>query len=86
MVAPVPDPFAAFDAHVRARQQEYVDELCALIRLPTVSAQRSGIDETARVVLDRSKRAGFNATAERASGGRNPLTGNDAFDVAPDIA
>ena len=44
MVRPVPDPFAAFDAYVRARQQEYVDELGALVRLPTVSAQRQGID------------------------------------------
>src|SRR6266542_4580629 len=55
----VPDPFAAFDAHVRARQQEYLDELSALIRMPTVSAQKTAIEETARVVLDRTIRAGF---------------------------
>jgi len=31
MVRPVPDPFAAFDAHVRARRQEFLDELGALV-------------------------------------------------------
>jgi len=72
MVRPMPDPFAAFDAHVRARQQEYVDELCALLRLPTVSAQKTAIDETARAVLERATVAGFAATAERVSDG--PLT------------
>ena len=43
----MPDVFAAFDAHVREREREYVDELSALVRLPTVSAQRSAIAETA---------------------------------------
>jgi acetylornithine deacetylase/succinyl-diaminopimelate desuccinylase-like protein len=94
MVAPVPDPFAAFDAHVRARRQDYVDELCALIRLPTVSAQKSAIEETARVVLDRAKRAGFAATAERVTGGPPTIVGEqgsgartllvyDHYDVQP---
>ena len=94
MVAPVPDAFAAFDTHVRARQQEYIDELSALIRLPTVSAQRSSIDETARVVLDRTKRAGFTATAERVRGGPATIVGEqgsgdrtllvyDHYDVQP---
>jgi acetylornithine deacetylase/succinyl-diaminopimelate desuccinylase-like protein len=94
MVRPVPDPFAAFDAHVRARQQEYVDELCALIRLPTISAQKKGIEETARVVLERTARAGFAATAERVSGGPPTIIGEqgsgrrtllvyDHYDVQP---
>ena len=94
MVRPVPDPFAAFDAHVRARQQEYVDELCALVRMPTVSAQRSGIEETARTVLERAIRAGFAATAERVSGGPPTIIGEqgsglrtllvyDHYDVQP---
>ncbi|HEY8808217.1 MAG TPA: M20/M25/M40 family metallo-hydrolase [Candidatus Limnocylindria bacterium] len=90
----MPDPFAAFDAHVRARQQEYVDELCALVRMPTVSAQRSGIEETARTVLERAIRAGFAATAERVSGGPPTIIGEqgsglrtllvyDHYDVQP---
>ena len=94
MVRPVPDPFAAFDAHVRARQQEYVDELCALVRLPTVSAQEQGIDETAKIVLERAKQAGFAATAERVSGGPPTIVGEqgsgartllvyDHYDVQP---
>jgi len=94
MVRPVPDPFAAFDAYVRARQQAYVDELGALVRLPTVSAQQQGIDETATIVLERTKRAGFAATAERVSGGPPTILGEqgsggrtllvyDHYDVQP---
>jgi acetylornithine deacetylase/succinyl-diaminopimelate desuccinylase-like protein len=94
MVRPVPDPFAAFDAYVRARQQEYVDELGALVRLPTVSAQQQGIDETATIVLERTKHAGFVATAERVSGGPPTILGEqgsggrtllvyDHYDVQP---
>ena len=90
----MPDPFSAFDAHVRARQQEYLDELCALIRMPTVSAQRSAIDETATAVLDRTIRAGFAATAERVRGGPPTIIGEqgsgartllvyDHYDVQP---
>ena len=88
------DAFAAFDAHIRARQQEYIDELCALVRLPTVSAQQSSIDETARAVLDRATRAGFGATAERVPGGPPTIIGEqgtgdrtllvyDHYDVQP---
>jgi acetylornithine deacetylase/succinyl-diaminopimelate desuccinylase-like protein len=94
MVPPVRDPFAAFDAHVRARQQEYVDELGALLRLPTVSAERSGIEEAARFVLARTIKAGFAATAERVSGGPPTIVGEqgtgartllvyDHYDVQP---
>ncbi|MHB8632314.1 MAG: M20/M25/M40 family metallo-hydrolase [Candidatus Limnocylindria bacterium] len=88
------DLFAAFDAFVRAREQEYVDELCALVRLPTVSAQRSAIEETARAVLERTRRAGFVATAERVAGGPPTIVGEqgsgartllvyDHYDVQP---
>ena len=35
--------FAEFDAYVRAREREYIDELKVLIRQPTVSAQGIGI-------------------------------------------
>ncbi|HEV2249612.1 MAG TPA: M20/M25/M40 family metallo-hydrolase [Candidatus Limnocylindria bacterium] len=90
----MPDPFAAFDAHVRARQQEYLDELCALVRIPTVSAQKTGIEETAKVVLERTTRAGFTATAERVRGGPPTIIGEqgsgartllvyDHYDVQP---
>src|SRR5207247_9881063 len=84
----------AFDAHVRAHQQEYVDELAALIRLPTVSAQKRAIDETAGAVLERTTRAGFAATAERVAGGPPTIIGeqgsgprtlliHDHYDVQP---
>ena len=90
----MPDPFAAFDAHVRARQQEYLAELAALVRLPTVSAQQTAIEETARAVLDRATRAGFAATAERVPGGPPTIVGEqgagertllvyDHYDVQP---
>ena len=90
----MPDVFAAFDAHVRAREREYLDELSALIRLPTVSAQRTAIDETARAVLDRATRAGFAAHAERVPGGPPTIIGEqgvgdrtllvyDHYDVQP---
>jgi acetylornithine deacetylase/succinyl-diaminopimelate desuccinylase-like protein len=90
----MPDVFAAFDARVRACEHEYIDELCALVRLPTVSAQRSAIDETARAVLDRARAAGFTATAERVSGGPPTIVGEqgagprtllvyDHYDVQP---
>ena len=94
MVRPVPDPFAAFDAYVRERQPEYIDELSALVRLPTVSAQKTGIEETARAVLERTTRAGFAATAERIVGGPPTIVGEqgsgartllvyDHYDVQP---
>ncbi len=90
----MPDVFAAFDAHVRAREREYVDELSALVRLPTVSAQRSAIAETAAAVLERAKRAGFVATAEQVPGGPPTIIGEqgsgdrtlliyDHYDVQP---
>ena len=90
----MPDPFAAFDAYVRARQQEYLDELSALVRMPTVSAQKSAIEETAAAVLDRTVRAGFSATAERVRGGPPTIIGEqgsgprtllvyDHYDVQP---
>ena len=90
----MPGPFAAFDAYVRARQQEYIDELMALVCVPTVSAQQSGIHETARIVLERTTRAGFAATAERVAGGPPTIVGEqgsgartllvyDHYDVQP---
>jgi acetylornithine deacetylase/succinyl-diaminopimelate desuccinylase-like protein len=67
--------FADFDAYVRAREREYIDELKALIRQPTVSAQGIGIPETARIVHDRTKRAGFNSEALAVDGGPPTIVG-----------
>ena len=86
--------FAAFDAHVRARRREYLDELKALVRQPTVSAQRIGIEETDVLVLDRARRAGVRARFERVEGGPPTIVGDigagartllvyDHYDVQP---
>lgn len=86
--------FAAFDEHVRARTREYVDELKALIRQPSVSAQKTGIEETAQLVLARAKRAGVAARIDRVPGGPPTVIGEigsgprtllvyDHFDVQP---
>ena len=86
--------FAAFDEHVRARTRAYVDELKELIRQPSVSAQKQGIEETARIVLARAKRAGVAARIERVTGGPPTIVGEigagrrtllvyDHFDVQP---
>ena len=68
--------FADFDAYVRAREREYIDELKTLIRQPTVSAQGIGIPETARIVLDRAKkRGGIAAEALTVDGGPPTIVG-----------
>ncbi|MDO8506093.1 MAG: M20/M25/M40 family metallo-hydrolase [Candidatus Limnocylindria bacterium] len=87
-------PFARFDEHVRAHTREYVDELKELVRLPTVSAHGSAIDETAAVVLARAKRAGVAAEALRVKDGPPTIVGEtgrgprtllvyDHYDVQP---
>jgi acetylornithine deacetylase/succinyl-diaminopimelate desuccinylase-like protein len=67
--------FERFDARVRERQRQFLDELRSLIALPTVSAQRSAIDETAAHVLERLRRAGARAEAARADGGPPTVLG-----------
>ena len=68
--------FSDFDAYVRAREREYIDELKTLIRQPTVSAQGIGIPETARIVLDRAKkRGGIAAEALTVDGGPPTIVG-----------
>jgi len=87
-------PFAKFDEHVRAHAREYVEELEALIRLPTVSAHKRAIDETAAAVLARARRAGVAAEALRAKDGPPTIVGEtgtgartllvyDHYDVQP---
>ena len=87
-------PFDAFDEYVRAREREYIEELKALVRLPTVSAQRSAIDETAAAVLERTRRAGVKAESLRVDGGPPTIVGEagrgdrtllvyDHYDVQP---
>ncbi len=86
--------FAAFDAYVRAHEREYIEELKDLARLPTVSAQKSAIDETARVVLERTRRAGVAGESLRVEGGPPTIVGEtghgdrtllvyDHYDVQP---
>jgi acetylornithine deacetylase/succinyl-diaminopimelate desuccinylase-like protein len=68
--------FADFDAYVRAREREYIDELKVLIRQPTVSAQGIGIPETAQIVLERTKkRGGIAAEALSVDGGPPTIVG-----------
>ena len=67
--------FAEFDAYIRARVPQYVDELKALIRQPTVSAQGIGVADTARMVLERTRRAGVAATALSVDGGPPTIVG-----------
>lgn len=67
--------FAQFDAYVRAREREYIDELKTLVRQPTVSAQGIGVPETARIVLDRTRRAGIAADALTVNGGPPTIVG-----------
>jgi len=90
----VPAGFDAFDALVRSRGPKLVDELKELIRQPTVSAQKQGVEETAKIVLERARRAGVDAVAERVEGGPPTIVGEtgsgertllvyDHYDVQP---
>ncbi len=90
----MPAGFDAFDALVRSRGPKLVDELKELIRQPTVSAQKQGVEETAKIVLERARRAGVDAVAERVEGGPPTIVGEtgsgertllvyDHYDVQP---
>jgi acetylornithine deacetylase/succinyl-diaminopimelate desuccinylase-like protein len=86
--------FARFDEYVRAHAAQYVDELKALVSIPTVSAQGSAIPETADAVLARATKAGIAAEALRVDGGPPTIVGEtgrgdrtllvyDHYDVQP---
>ena len=86
--------FDRFDAHVRSHAREYIEELVALVRLPTVSAHGSAIQETAAAVLRRASRAGVSAEQLRVAGGPPTIVGEagsgertllvyDHYDVQP---
>ena len=83
-----------FDARVRERERAFVDELRELVALPTVSAERRAIDETADWVLARLRRLGAHAEALHVEGGPPTIVGEigdgartllvyDHFDVQP---
>jgi acetylornithine deacetylase/succinyl-diaminopimelate desuccinylase-like protein len=67
--------FERFDARVRERRSLFIEELRALIALPTVSAQGSAIDETAEHVLARLRAAGARAELVRVEGGPPTVIG-----------
>jgi len=86
--------FAKFDEYVRAHATQYVNELKALVSIPTVSAQKTAIPETADAVLARAKKAGVAAEALRVDGGPPTIVGEtgrgdrtllvyDHYDVQP---
>ena len=90
----MPRTFEKFDALVRSRATTLVDELKELIRQPTVSAQGIGIEDTAKIVLARTRRAGIDATVECVEGGPPTIVGEtgkgqhtllvyDHYDVQP---
>src|SRR5205823_13891368 len=57
-------------------EREYIDELKVLIRQPTISAQGIGIPETARIILDRTKkRGGIAVEALTVDGGPPTIVG-----------
>jgi acetylornithine deacetylase/succinyl-diaminopimelate desuccinylase-like protein len=86
--------FDAFDASARSRMDRHMDELRELVALPTVSAERRAVEETAEWVLERVRRLGARADALRVDDGPPTIVGEigdgertllvyDHFDVQP---
>ena len=69
------DAFASFDARVQRERGRFLEELRALVALPTVSAQGSAIEETAAFVLERLRRVGARAEILRVAGGPPTVVG-----------
>ena len=83
-----------FAAHIEANRERYYDELCALLRQPSIAAQGIGLTETAEIVLRRLEHLGAEVQVLRLPGavpvvygllgsGDRTLLIYDHYDVQP---
>jgi acetylornithine deacetylase/succinyl-diaminopimelate desuccinylase-like protein len=83
-----------FAAHIEASRDRYYDELCALLRQPSIAAQGLGLEETAAIVVQRLERLGAEVRVLRLTGaapvvfgsigsGARTLLVYDHYDVQP---
>jgi acetylornithine deacetylase/succinyl-diaminopimelate desuccinylase-like protein len=83
-----------FAAHIEANRDRYHDELCALLRQPSIAAQGLGLEETAAIVVQRLERLGAEVRVLRLPGavpvvfgsigsGERTLLIYDHYDVQP---
>src|SRR4051812_29992440 len=83
-----------FAAHIEANRQRYYDELTALLRQPSIAAQRLGLEETAAIVVQRLERLGAKVRVLRLPGAAPVVYGSigsgprtllvyDHYDVQP---
>ncbi len=86
--------FTAIDHHCETRLGASLDELTSLARIPSIAAQRTGIDECAELVADLLRHRGFNVelhstagspvvVAERAGRSDRTLLVYNHYDVQP---
>lgn len=84
----------SFNAHIEASKGRYFDELCTLLRQPSIAAQGIGIEETAALVAQRLERAGARVQIFRMPGAAPVVYGSigtgprtlliyDHYDVQP---
>jgi hypothetical protein len=57
-----------FAAHIEANRGRYYDELCTLLRQPSIAAQGLGLEETAAIVVQRLERLGARVRVLRLPG------------------
>jgi acetylornithine deacetylase/succinyl-diaminopimelate desuccinylase-like protein len=83
-----------FAAHIEASRDRYYDELCALLRQPSIAAQGLGLEETAAIVVQRMERLGAEVHVLRLPGAAPVVYGSigsgartlliyDHYDVQP---
>lgn len=83
-----------FNAHIEANKGRYFDELCTLLRQPSIAAQGVGIEETAAIVAHRLERIGAEVRVIRMPGAAPVVFGSigsgartlliyDHYDVQP---
>ena len=83
-----------FAAHIEASRDRYYDELCALLRQPSIAAQGLGLEETAAIVVQRLERLGAEVRVLRLPGAAPVVYGSigsgartlliyDHYDVQP---